>query len=103
MPAADSKLTGDEHLGNFESSLGKLPYFCSNCGTQVYAQREGKKHVILGLGSLDTPLDANEVAHTWMSHSVDWFDLDGSFPRRPEEMRDFAQGVDVEYDISREK
>jgi hypothetical protein len=24
--------------------------------------------VILRLGSLDTPLDANEVAHTWMSH-----------------------------------
>lgn len=103
VPAADFKLTGDEHLGSFESSLGKHRYFCSNCGTQVYAQREGKKHVILRLGSLDTPLDANEVAHTWMSHSVDWFDLEGSFPRYPEEMRDFAQGVDVEYDISREK
>ena len=103
VPAADFKLTGAEHLGSFESSHGKHRYFCSNCGTQVYAQRDGKKHVIVRLGSLDTPLDANEFAHTWMSHSVDWFDLDGNLPRYAEEMRDFAQGADVEYDIFSKK
>ena len=103
MPTADFKLTGAEHLGSFESSRGKHRHFCNNCGTQVYAQREGKKHVILRLGSLDTTLDANEFAHTWTSHSVDWFDLDGDLPRYAEEMRDYAQGADVEYDLSSKK
>ena len=55
------------------------------------------------LGSLDTPLDANEFAHTWTSHSVDWFDLDGNLPRYAEETRNFAQGADVEYEISSKK
>lgn len=103
VPTADFKLTGAEHLGSFESSHGKKRHFCSNCVTQVYAQGEGKKHVILRLGSLAIPLDGNEFAYTWTPHSVDWLDLDGDLPRYAEEMRDYAQDADIEHDISSKK
>ena len=59
--------------------------------------------MILRLGSFDTTLDANEFADTWTSHSVDWFDLDDDLPTYAEEMRDHAQGADVESDISSKK
>ena len=103
VSTADFKLAGAEHLGSFESSHGKHRHFCSNCGTRVYARREGKRCVILLLGSLDTSLDANELAHSWTPHSIDWFDLDGYLPRYAEEMSDYAQGADIEYDMSSKK
>ena len=95
VATADFKLGGAEHLGSFESSHGKHRHFCSNFGTRVYAQREGKRHVIMRLGSLDTPLDANDFAHNWMPHSVDSFNLDGDLPRYSEEMGGYAQGADI--------
>ena len=41
------KITGEGNLNSFESSKGKWRYFCSCCGTQIYAKRENTKHVIL--------------------------------------------------------
>ena len=58
---------------------------------------------MLLLGSLDKSLDANNFAHTWTAHSIDWFDLDGDLPRYAEEMSDYAQGADIEYDMSSKK
>ena len=37
-------------------------------------------HIILRLGSLDTPLSSPELTHTWVSEAVDWFDIDGELP-----------------------
>ena len=100
VPAAKFRITGDKHLNSFESSSGKHRYFCSNCGTHIYAKRDGRDHVILRLGSLDTQLRAKEVAHTWMSHSADWFDLDGYLPRYAQDTPDFSQAPDVAHDFS---
>ena len=103
VPTADFKLVGAEHLGSFESSHGRLRHFCSNCGTRVYAQRESKRLVILRLVSLDIPFDANELAHSWTLHSMDWFDLYGYLPRYAEEMSDYVQAADIEHDTSSKK
>ena len=100
---ADFKFTGAEHQGSFESYHGEHRQFCSNCGTQVYVQRRGKKRVILRLGSLNVTLNANEFAHAWTSHLVVWFDLEGDLPRHAAGMRYYARGEDVEYDISSKK
>ena len=37
-------------------------------------------HIILRLGSLDTPMSSPELAHTWVSEAVYWFDIDGELP-----------------------
>ena len=101
VPAAEFRLTGDKYLECFESSPGKHRHFCSNCGTHIYAKRDGRDHVILRLGSLDTQLGAKEVAHTWMSDSADWFDLDSDLPRYEEGVRDLSREPDVEYNLIR--
>ncbi|MFM6321972.1 MAG: GFA family protein [Microcystis sp.] len=44
--------SGTELLKSFESSPGKRRYFCVQCGSQIYAHREGQKHYILRLGTL---------------------------------------------------
>ena len=69
----DFELSGSEHLKSFESSKGKNRYFCSNCGTQIYAKRDNTQHVILRLGSLDDDPKSKEKSHIWASQKASWF------------------------------
>jgi hypothetical protein len=63
---------GQELLTSFESSPGKKRYFCSRCGTQLIAQREGKDHVILRVASLDDDPGVTPKFQIWASHEVPW-------------------------------
>jgi hypothetical protein len=78
VPLKNFSLTHAAPLGSFESSPGKVRYFCSNCGTQLYAQREGQDHIILRLGSLDTDLSSKEHAHIWLSDKAAWYQLNSN-------------------------
>ncbi|MBL4666698.1 MAG: GFA family protein, partial [Sneathiella sp.] len=67
---AEFHLAGRESLNHFESSIGKNRYFCSNCGTQVYAKKEGMRHIVLRLGSLDIDPGSSESKHIWVSQKA---------------------------------
>lgn len=76
----DFKLYGSNFLNHYESSKGKKRYFCSNCGTQVYAKRENKDHIILRLGSIDGDFLGNEKQHIWVSQKASWYSLERKLP-----------------------
>ena len=80
----DFTLSGREHLKSFESSKGKRRFFCSNCGTQVYAKRENTQHVILRLGSLDDDPGARETKHIWLSQKASWYAIHNNLPEYAE-------------------
>ena len=71
----DFKLVGREFLNSYESSPGKQRFFCSNCGTQVYAKREGTEHIILRLGSLNEDPESKETSHIWVSQKATWYSI----------------------------
>ena len=73
-------LIGRDFLSFFESSPGKKRYFCSNCGTQIYAKREGTKHLILRLGSLDDDPTSKEKNHIWVSQKATWYSINSRLP-----------------------
>lgn len=75
VPLGNFSLTNVEQLGSYESSPGKTRYFCSNCGTQLYAQRTDQDHIILRLGSLDSDITSKEYAHIWLSDKASWYSL----------------------------
>lgn len=81
---SDFKLKGEHMLKSFESSKGKKRYFCSNCGTQVYAKRENTQHIILRLGSLDTDPASPEKAHIWVSQKASWYTINQHLPQLAE-------------------
>lgn len=78
------KLLGREMLNSFESSKGKWRYFCSNCGTQIYAKRDGTEHIILRLGSVDSELCSKEKNHIWTSQKADWYSINNNLPEYAE-------------------
>lgn len=73
-------ISGDERLNCYESSPGKWRYFCRNCGTQIYARREGAAHIILRMGSLDDDPQTIEKNHIWVSQKAPWYDLKATLP-----------------------
>ena len=72
----DFSVLGADNLKSFESSKGKSRYFCSNCGTQVYAKRENTEHIVLRLGSLDSDITSPEKEHIWVSQKANWYNPD---------------------------
>lgn len=46
-------LKGEDKLSSFESSPGKLRYFCSVCGSHLVAERVNQPHVIVRVATLD--------------------------------------------------
>ncbi len=78
-------LSGVENLRYFESSPGKLRWFCQACGSHIYAKRAGTAHLILRLGSLDNAsLTADntpcERSHIWVSQQANWYRGDAELP-----------------------
>lgn len=71
---------GDELLKSFESSPGKLRYFCRNCGSQIYAKKAGTPHLVLRMGTLDDDPKAPERSHIWVSDKAPWYQINSDLP-----------------------
>jgi len=84
VPDEAMTIKGEEHLKSYESSKGKHRYFCSNCGTQIYAKREATSHIILRLGSLDQADGLVEKSHIWVSDKASWYEINNDLPEHQE-------------------
>jgi ADP-ribosyl-[dinitrogen reductase] hydrolase len=70
-------LNGEEKLTAYESSPGKKRYFCSVCGSHLFAARESQPHIILRVATLDDDPVRKPEVHIWKSHEVPWLEHGG--------------------------
>ena len=84
VPDDDFHLVSGGGLKSFESSPGKRRFFCSECGSQIYAKRENTKHIILRLGSLDDDPAVAEEKHIWVSQQAPWYAIKNKLPEYDE-------------------
>ena len=77
---SDFNLLSKDTLKSYESSVNKHRYFCSNCGSQIYAKRNNTSHVILRLGSLDSKINSLEKEHIWVSQKANWYSIHSQLP-----------------------
>jgi ADP-ribosyl-[dinitrogen reductase] hydrolase len=75
---------GEPVLRSFESSPGKLRWFCAECGSHIMAERIGHATVMLRLGCLDTPIEVERQWHIWRSDAASWYDPKRPLPELPE-------------------
>jgi hypothetical protein len=71
-------LKGEDKLSSFESSPGKLRYFCSLCGSHLVAERVNQPHVIVRVATLDEDPGITPQMHIWTSHDVPWLGYGGN-------------------------
>jgi ADP-ribosyl-[dinitrogen reductase] hydrolase len=69
-------LKGQEFLGAFESSPGKLRRFCTKCGSHLIAEWPAQPQVIVRVATLDEDPGSTPKAHIWTSHDVSWLAID---------------------------
>jgi hypothetical protein len=69
-------ISGENLMKCYQSSADKVRCFCSNCGSHIYAHKEGKKHYVLRLGTLDDDPKVRPSNHIWVSLKAPWYDLD---------------------------
>ena len=77
-------LQGESELSSYESSPGKLRYFCRHCGSQLLAIKENHPHYVLRVATLDD--DPGQVPETciWTSHQVGWLEYASPIQKFPE-------------------
>ena len=68
--------SGQALLKGYASSPDKTRYFCSHCGSQIYAHREGQDHYIFRMGTLDDNPNIKPSQHIWVSLKAPWYDID---------------------------
>ena len=69
-------ISGKDLIKCYQSSPDKVRCFCSNCGSHIYAHREGQNHYILRLGTLDDDPGVRPVNHIWVSLKAPWYNLE---------------------------
>lgn len=73
-------LQGEPLLKSFESSPGKLRYFCSNCGTHLVAHRAGRDCFILRVATLDDSPGMKPEFQIWKSHETPYLEYGPHLP-----------------------
>ena len=73
---------GESELSQFESTPGRIRYFCSNCGSPIFSTNsQDPKRVRIRLGVVDSEVTARPISHNFVSSKADWEDLDVELPR----------------------
>jgi len=77
----------DGTLRHFENTPGAKRYFCSTCGSPVYARVDNDAdHIRIRLGTLDRNAAAEIVAHVWVGSKADW-------DRIPDDLPQYREGA----------
>nr|AEI89631.1 putative glutathione-dependent formaldehyde-activating protein [Sinorhizobium fredii GR64] len=70
-------ISGEDVLHSFESTPGKLRWFCSRCGSHVYAERPANPEMkVLRAGTFDTDPGSVPMSNVWLSHARPWLAQD---------------------------
>lgn len=78
-------LAGQAELKSFESTPGKLRWFCSTCGSHIYAERPSQPEMkVVRAGTFDTDPGSVAMSNVWVSHARPWLRHDPSKPNYDE-------------------
>lgn len=74
---------GLDQRRRYESSPGKMRYFCGDCGSHIVAERIDADVMLLRMGCIDGDFPTRPAAHIWRSDASDWFDPKDELPEMP--------------------
>jgi hypothetical protein len=75
-------VSGEEQLGRFESSPGKVRVFCGRCGSPLFKLDQSRPgQVRLRLGCLDSDIDAGSLVHIFVGEKPKWSEITDALPQ----------------------
>ena len=75
-------VSGRDLLRSFESSPGKQRVFCKNCGSPIFSKTEKLPGVVrIRVGTLDGDINTKALAHFYVAHKANWFQITDNLPQ----------------------
>ena len=75
-------LRGEELLTAYESSPGKVKYFCRQCGSPIMSKNVSKPdQVRIRLGTIDSDIEERPMAHIFVESKANWEAICGDLPQ----------------------
>lgn len=75
-------LKGQDILKSYESSKGKIRYYCPECHSPIYVQLVSKPETVrIRLGTLDFEPKVKITAHIWVKEKPKWFAITDNLPQ----------------------
>jgi len=69
--------TGQDNIGTYESSPGKVRHFCKTCASPLFTKvGENPPYIRVRLGVIDTDFSQLAAAHIFMQDKAQWHDPD---------------------------
>ena len=83
IATTDFRVTGgSEALSAYESSPGKLRYFCSSCGSPIYSQGQNTSHyVAVRCGTLHDDPGIRPSFHAFVGSKAPWVTITDNLPQ----------------------
>ncbi|MGO9838221.1 MAG: GFA family protein [Polyangiaceae bacterium] len=73
---------GEELLGRYESSPGKVRVFCGRCGSPLFKRDDGRPGILrLRLGCVDTDLEQTPLVHLFVREKPNWSEICDGLPQ----------------------
>ena len=74
-------LAGLDGLTAYESSPGKIKYFCKTCGSPIMSKSASRPdQVRIRLGTVESDIEERPVAHIFATSKANWEELCGDLP-----------------------
>jgi hypothetical protein len=73
--------TGADLLKEYRSSPTTTRSFCSQCGSQLFWQKNDEGWVAVSLGTLDTPFEPRKQRHIHVGSKATWFAIHEKWPQ----------------------
>jgi len=71
---------GKDLLRFYESSAGKKRYFCSSCGSHIYAKRDDQNYYIFCMGTIDDDPGVRPDQHIFTRYKAPWYNIYDGIP-----------------------
>jgi hypothetical protein len=73
---------GEDELSEYKSSSTKIRYFCSHCGSHLFAvSSTAPDDVILRIGTLDPGHGLRPESHIYVEDKPDWYEILDDLPQ----------------------
>lgn len=80
---ADLRMIEAGSLAWFQSSPRVRRGFCSNCGSVLFWDAQGKQTISISMGAFDSPTGARLEKHIFVADKGDYYDIGDGLPQNP--------------------
>lgn len=78
-------LNGQDSMAVYESTPGKMRFYCTKCHAPVYVQLQSKPEQLrIRLGLLDFEPEVTISGHIWVKEKPQWYRINDNLPQYPE-------------------